>query len=148
MAEKMKAEFKCSHCGEWVSLKAVGTRQRNHCPFCLWSKHLDLKKAGDRKSRCKADMKPIGLTFKQEGIDKYGKLRQGELMLIHKCVGCGKVSLNRIAGDDSGKEILKVFQSSQRMNSDEIKRLKQKGINILSKKDKEKILIQLFGKGV
>ena len=145
---KRKAEFKCLHCGELVSLKAVGTRQRNHCPFCLWSRHVDLERAGDRKSKCGKGMMPIGLTFKQKGADKYGKLGQGELMLIHKCVGCGKVSLNRIAGDDSGKEILKVFQSSQRMNSDEIKRLKQKGINILSKKDKEKILIQLFGKGV
>jgi DNA-directed RNA polymerase subunit RPC12/RpoP len=144
----MKAEFKCSHCGESVFLKAVGTRQRNHCPFCLRSKHVDLERVGDRRSECRAEMEPIGLTFKNEGMDKYGKARQGELMLIHKCVGCGKISLNRIAGDDNSEEILKVFQLSQKMNSDEIERLKQKGINVLSKKDKEKILIQLFGRGL
>ena len=141
-----KYEFKCSHCGKWVSLEAVGTKQRNHCPFCLWSRHIDLKKAGDREAKCGGDMEPIGLTFKNEGKDKYGELRQGELMLIHKCVICGKISINRIAGDDDSKEILKVFKLSQKVDSETIKQLGQKGIKLLSGKDKREIYVQLFGK--
>ncbi len=60
-------------------------------------------------------MKPIGLTFKWEGVDKYNNLREGELMLIHECTGCGKISINRIAADDNEETILKVFDESQKL---------------------------------
>lgn len=68
-------------------------------------------------------MEPVGLTFKAEGIDKYGKKRQGEIMLIFKCLMCGKVSNNRIAGDDNPEMILA----------------------ICGEKDKEEAKRQLFG---
>lgn len=145
--EEEKRGFRCFHCGQWVSFsKFMGTAHRNHCSFCLWSKHVDFKKPGDRKSNCRATMKPIGLTFKHEGVDKYGKLRQGELMLIHECTGCGKISINRIAADDNSKAILKVFGESQKLNLEKRNRLERDGIKILPRETKEKILTQLFGK--
>jgi hypothetical protein len=107
---------------------------------------VDLKKSGDRKSDCQAGMTPIGLIFKHEGVDKYGKLRQGELMLIHRCIGCEKISINRIAGDDNSETILKVFKKSQGTDRKKIEQLKQDGIDVLSEKDKKVVLIQLFGK--
>jgi len=141
-----KKGYKCCHCNKLILFsKNIGTRHRNHCPFCLWSQHLDDKKAGDRKSKCKACMQPIGLTFKQEGSDKYKKLKQGELMLIHKCVSCEKISINRIASDDDTNTILKIFEESKKLNSTERKQLQEKGIRLLTNQDKEKILIQLFG---
>ena len=91
-------------------------------------------------------MKPEGLVFKGEGIDKYGKLRQGELMLVHQCLGCGKISINRIAGDDEPKAILKVFDLSQKIGGKEIKLLKERGIKLLSEKNKKDVVVQLFGK--
>lgn len=90
-------------------------------------------------------MKPIGLTFKLEGVDKYGKLRQGELMLIHECANCRKVSINRIAADDNSEVILKVFEKSQKLDLKKKNQLKRGGIRILSRKMREKILNQLLG---
>jgi hypothetical protein len=142
-----KEFFSCSNCGRLIpALKLVGTEHRNHCPFCLWSKHLDLRKAGDRKSNCKAGMKPIALTFKQEGKDKWGKLKQGELMIIHKCTSCGKISINRIAGDDNPYEILEVWENSQKSITDLVGQLQKEKIKMLAIEDKKEIINQLFGK--
>jgi DNA-directed RNA polymerase subunit RPC12/RpoP len=91
--------------------KLIGTANRNHCPFCLWSRHLDLNIPGDRKATCHGLMEPIGITFKDEGFDKWGKKKQGEIMLIHKCMVCGKISKNRIAGDDEPEKILEIEDS-------------------------------------
>jgi len=145
--EEKKGGFRCCNCGQWVPFtEFMGTEHRNHCPFCLWSKHVDLEKPGDRKSKCQAGMKPIGLTFKHEGVDKYGRLRQGELMLIHECTGCGKISINRIAADDNEEMILKVFSESQKLEFRKRNRLKREGIELLQEEAREKILAQLFGK--
>jgi hypothetical protein len=83
---------------------------RNHCPYCLWSRHLDLYEAGDRLAACKSLMEPIGLTFKTTR-KKYGS-GQGELMLIHLCTGCNRMSINRIAADDDPETILYIFEKS------------------------------------
>lgn len=116
MEEKI---FICKNCSKEVSLNAVGTRNRNHCPYCLWSSHVD-KKTGDRENFCHGLMEPIGLTFKKdEGIDKYGEKRQGEIMVVHKCQICGKVSKNRIAGDDNPEVILAICEE---INKKEVKR--------------------------
>ena len=106
-------DFKCGHCHGWVSsahfLSSVNNR--NHCPYCLWSCHLDLFTSGDRLSACKGQMRPIGLTLKI-GRNKYRRESDGELMLIHQCVDCGALSINRIAADDDAATILEIFQSS------------------------------------
>jgi len=91
-------------------------------------------------------MKPIGLTFKHEGVDKYGIPRQGELMLIHECVNCGKISINRIAGDDNPEAILKVFEESQGLDPEKRSQLERDDIEVLSRELREEILTQLFGK--
>lgn len=149
--EKRKEErvsgFKCSHCHFWVPVnESIGTAHRDHCSFCLWSKHVDLGKPGDRKSECKAGMEPIGLTFKQEGWDKAGKLRQGELMLIHQCTQCDKISINRIAADDSLEAIISLFETSQRLDPEMTNRLEKDDIRLLTENDREEIMTQLYGK--
>ena len=141
--------FKCCNCGKLVFFSEfIGTEHRNHCPFCLWSKHVDLEEPGDRKADCRAGMKPIGLTFKQEGTDKYGRPRPGELMIIHECAGCGKISINRIAGDDNPETILKIFEVSQGLLPEKQDSLKRSGIEIISKEEREKIITQLYGSGL
>jgi hypothetical protein len=82
-------------------------------------------------------MEPMGLAFKQEGINKYGKTRQGELMIVHQCEKCGKISLNRIAGDDSEKEILNLLEKPKKLELTEVK--------ILDLEDKEEVKRQLYG---
>lgn len=148
MSEEKKEGFNCCNCGQWVPFsELMGTAHRNHCPFCLWSKHLDSRKSGDRKSECQARMKPLGLTFKHEGTDRYGKPRPGELMLIHKCTACGRISINRIAADDDPKAILKVFERSLKLDSRERNQLKRDDIEIIPEEGRKEILTQLFGKG-
>lgn len=116
-------DFICKNCKKVVNKTPIGTCNRNHCPFCLWSLHVD-ERSGDRKSTCFGLMEPIGLAFKDEGLDKYGKKRQGEIMIVHKCQKCGKENKNRIAGDDDPKAILEICEE----------------------KDKKEVSRQLFGK--
>ena len=145
--EEKREEFRCLHCRELVSAKGeIGTEHRNHCPLCLWSQHVDLEKSGDRKSDCKASMVPIGLTFKHEGFDKWGKPRQGELMLIHRCTRGDKISINRIAGDDDAHVILRVFEESKALSPEEREALEEQKIRLLDESDKDQILTQLFGR--
>lgn len=133
--------FKCSHCKRFVIINDVmGTANRNHCNWCLWSKHVD-ENRGDRRSECMGGMRPIGLTFKHEG---YGKL--GEIMLIHHCAACEKISINRIARDDPEHSIITIFNQSTKLNASVRARLIKDGINLLGNDDKRELNVQLFGK--
>ena len=92
-------------------------------------------------------MRPIGLTFKHEGWDKYTyKPKQGEIMLVHRCTKCGKISINRIAGDDDPASILEVFAASLNLSKKLKNSLQAKGIRLLVEKDRQEIQRQLFGK--
>src|SRR5512134_2401456 len=106
-------DFRCGHCGNHVSAAHMlsGVNNRNHCPYCLWSRHLDLFAAGDRLSACKGQMKPIGLTMKHDR-NKYRLDQRGELMLVHECTECKALSINRIAADDDPETVMAVFQDS------------------------------------
>ncbi|MFG0258268.1 MAG: RNHCP domain-containing protein [Phycisphaerales bacterium JB043] len=81
--------FVCVRCGAHVSGSAYGTKHRNHCPVCLWSRHVD-EYVGDRRASCRSGMEPIGVEVRPDG----------EWALIHRCTGCGVLRTNRVAGDD------------------------------------------------
>ena len=133
--------FKCSHCKRFVVINDImGTTNRNHCNWCLWSKHVDEAK-GDRRATCNSGMEPIGLTLKHEG---YGKV--GEIMLIHLCSACQKISINRVARDDPEDYILQIFRQSLSLNADMKRRLAQADIYLLTESDEPELLVQLFGK--
>ena len=139
--EQNAGGFKCSHCKQWVIINEfMGTANRNHCNICLWSKHVDEKK-GDRKARCQAGMKPIGLTFKHEGYSK-----QGELMLIHVCSICNKISINRIASDDFTDVITEIFEHSKNLYEGLKARLITEDIQLLVESGREELYAQLFGR--
>jgi len=106
-------DFDCCHCRLRVSAEPLlsGVHNRNHCPYCLWSRHVDLREAGDRLAACKGPMKPAGLAFKRLH-KKYAPAQPGELMLVHHCAGCGALRLNRVAADDSPERLWEVFEGS------------------------------------
>jgi RNHCP domain len=83
--------FRCRNCRSDVSTDAPGTKHRNHCPSCLWSRHLDDDVPGDREADCGGSMEPIAVYVRANG----------EWALVHRCRTCAAVSLNRIAGDDN-----------------------------------------------
>ena len=142
-------DFKCAHCHITVSSAHLisGVNNRNHCPYCLWSCHLDLYAAGDRLSACKAPMKPVGLTMKI-GRNKYQRDGGGELMLIHQCTDCGTLSINRIAADDDSEIVLAVFEASLRLGYQIHILCQENGITMLETKDTKFVYTQLYGNQV
>ena len=79
--------FVCEFCGLKV-YPLVNGSYRNHCPRCLYSKHVD-NTPGDRASKCQGLMGPIGLTRKS------GK----DFQIIHRCDRCSIERVNVIARD-------------------------------------------------
>jgi hypothetical protein len=119
-------------------------QNRNHCPGCLWSRHLDWRSAGDRLSICRAAMRPVGLTTKR-GRNKYARERDGELMLIHQCAACEAVVINRIAADDSAVAVLALFESSHEPSAAFQNQLDDSGVSILTARDDDLVRRRLFG---
>ena len=89
--------FRCEHCEMDVSPLNNGSF-RNHCPNCLYSKHLDTL-PGDRASECHGLMKPINLDYSS---------KKG-YQLIHECTKCGHISRNKAAIDCNQEDTLIQF---------------------------------------
>jgi RNHCP domain len=142
------ADFRCLHCRYPVSANPIlsGVANRNHCPYCLWSRHLDLWAAGDRLSACKAPMRPLGLTLKQSP-KKFSQPGSSELMLVHVCTDCGRVALNRIAADDDVEMLLETFERSLSLNQQTRSSLMESGIRLLTRMDGELVRAGLLGWG-
>ncbi len=138
--------FKCRNCGFFVtaSREISGVNNRNHCPWCLWSRHMDLHTPGDRRSECLSRMEPIGLTIKQI-IKRYGGENQGELMLVHQCTGCGKISINRVAADDDALRLYRVYQNSFLTITDVLTHLELSGVYLLNENDEALVKLRVFG---
>jgi DNA-directed RNA polymerase subunit RPC12/RpoP len=139
-------DFRCLHCGGYVSANPIlsGVANRNHCPYCLWSRHLDLLEAGDRLSACKAPMWPLGLALKRSH-KKYSRAGSGELMLVHACTDCGKITLNRIAADDDVEMLLETFERSLGLDWQVRSGLAEAGIQLLSHADGALLCAGLLG---
>ena len=85
---KNDAGFICAHCGREV--QPLGYTSRNHCPFCLWSLHVD-EFPGDRACECRGELEPIRV----EPDAKKGYI------IIHRCDRCGKTVRNKAALEGS-----------------------------------------------
>ena len=81
---KNDASFTCAHCGKEV--EPLGYSSRNHCPFCLWSLHVDIN-PGDRENTCGGLMEPVFV----EVDSKKG------FVIVHRCTKCGEKKRNRAA---------------------------------------------------
>jgi len=89
--QRCKEDFQCEHCG----ISVVGNGYTNHCPKCLWSKHVDVL-PGDRLAVCQGMMEPLSL--KQEG--------NGGYLLVHHCIKCGYEKRNKSAEEDDYESLL------------------------------------------
>jgi hypothetical protein len=96
--DRLPDAFRCGNCRLDVSMHAPGTAHRNHCPNCLWSRHLDDDRPGDRDAECGSLMEPIAIAVRGDG----------EWVLVHRCRGCDELHLNRTAGDDNPLVLLRV----------------------------------------
>ena len=78
--------FVCANCQKKV--EPLGYTSRNHCPFCLWSLHVDVNPS-DRANSCMGKMRPVRV----ELDSKKG------YVIIHKCEKCGEIKRNRAANE-------------------------------------------------
>jgi predicted RNA-binding Zn-ribbon protein involved in translation (DUF1610 family) len=87
---RKKENLKCYFCGAEV----VGNGYTDHCPVCLWGKHMDAIVPGDRASDCKGRMRPKRVLYEK-----------GKLIIEYSCEKCGhQFRVEAAAGDN--KEIL------------------------------------------
>lgn len=91
---KKVEDFTCEHCSKEVK----GSGFTNHCPFCLWSKHVDIH-PGDRQSACAGMMKPVKIEGKTE-----------EYFIVHECEKCHYRKNNRVEPNDSYEEVLAIVK--------------------------------------
>jgi hypothetical protein len=90
-------------------------------------------------------MQPIATAFKNYEINPFTNRGSGELMIVHQCLSCDKISPNRIAGDDNEYQTLSILEDSFNLDSSLITKIKNLGINIITPENKEDALISLFG---
>ena len=84
---KLDEEFICENCKR--EIKKLEYSSRDHCPFCLFSKHVDIF-PGDRANKCRGLLEPIG-------IEKF----KNTFKIIYKCQKCKQEHKNIIAIDDN-----------------------------------------------
>lgn len=96
----MKDEiFICENCNKKV--EKLNYTARDHCPFCLYSKHVDLL-PGDRLNPCKGLLKPVG-------IEKF----KNTYKIIYKCEKCNEIHKNISANDDNMNLIIELSNNTK-----------------------------------
>ena len=94
--QKAVEDFRCEHCG-W---EIRGSGYTNHCPQCLYSRHVDIM-PGDRRARCGGLMEP-------ERIEQ----KKGRPRLIHRCLSCGYEKKNKTEPHDNFEVLLRVVKKT------------------------------------
>ncbi len=98
MAKKNEnTAFVCENCGKYVKALTNGSI-RNHCPFCLFSKHVD-NLPGDRACDCRGMMKPVAIELSP---------KKGQ-QIVHRCLKCGAEKLNKVAEDTEQNDNVKLI---------------------------------------
>ncbi|MDY0096914.1 MAG: RNHCP domain-containing protein [Candidatus Dojkabacteria bacterium] len=96
---KRKIEnFICENCGASVH----GNGYTDHCPSCLFSKHVDIN-PGDRNNDCKGLMEPIAAEVRREGYRIY-----------YRCQDCGFTHRVKSAPEDKFEVILPLINNSRK----------------------------------
>lgn len=89
---RVKQDFVCGNCGENV----IGNGYTDHCPKCLWGKHVDEEIPGDRISDCGGLMEPQSSQFSISNL---------QFTIKYKCTKCRHV-FNVRQGKDDDRELL------------------------------------------
>ena len=87
--------FVCEVCQKKVA--PLGYTARDHCPYCLTSKHIDVN-PGDRLEKCQGILKPIA-------VEKF----RDTFKIVYKCSKCGSIRKNIMAKDDNFNKILEIM---------------------------------------
>ncbi len=85
-------DFQCEKCD--FSVKGNGFT--DHCPKCLWGKHVDIN-PGDREEKCGGAMRPVSVEKTNRGFD-----------IIYRCERCLKITRNKSAKDDDFDVLVRI----------------------------------------
>lgn len=94
--QRKKEDFVCEKC----KTKVKGDGYTDHCPTCLWSKHVDIS-PGDRKASCKGMMEPSSVNIKGDGF-----------IIYYRCIRCGLENRVKSTSKDNTEEIIKINKKS------------------------------------
>ena len=83
-------DFTCENCGHEVE----GSGYTNHCPRCLWSKHVDVN-PGDRAADCGGLMRPVAV-----------EVRGDQYRILQRCEQCGHEHWNKASPQDDFEALL------------------------------------------
>ncbi len=89
-------DFKCEQCGSMIK----GDGYTDHCPNCLYSKHVDIN-PGDRENSCLGLMEPISVETKA-----------GRQIIHYKCLKCGYRHQIKANMNDNYDRIVELSQNS------------------------------------
>ena len=92
---RKKEDFECEKCG----VKVTGDGYTDHCPKCLWGKHVDLEIPGDRASDCKGLMEPIKVVYEK-----------GKFKVFYKCLKCGREFRVREGESDEREKLIELLR--------------------------------------
>lgn len=90
MFKRTIEDFVCAYCKKQI----LGNGYTNHCPHCLYSKHVDIE-PGDRLADCNGLMKPLSYFQKN-----------GDFYIVHQCKECGLIKNNKKSAEDSTDTLL------------------------------------------
>ncbi len=92
---KRTENFTCEACGT----KVKGTGFTDHCPTCLWSKHVDVN-PGDRVSECGGLMRPVRATHNRNSF-----------IIEYECKKCKYRKKVQAAKGDNSELLFKLVSS-------------------------------------
>lgn len=100
--KKVVENFVCEVCGE----KVIGNGTTDHCPNCLWGKHVDEAIPGDRASQCRGLMKPVASEYKED-----------RFRIFYKCQKCNhqfwvKAAENTKNKNDNRELLMELLKNS------------------------------------
>lgn len=90
-------------------------------------------------------MRPIAIAFKDYSINPFTNMGGGELVIIHKCLSCCKLSSNRIAGDDCIYQILCLIKDSINLSQEITQEIINLKLTLINNENKQESLISLLG---
>ena len=101
--KRVKENFGCEVCGA----KVVGDGYTDHCPKCLWGKHVDKEIPGDRASECKGLLEPVQAVY-----------QAGSFKIHYKCQKCGYIFRVREGENDNREALMELTRNPSPPSAD------------------------------
>ena len=110
LKKRLVGTLNCGNCGQEFSLSVPKGTHRDHCPYCLYSVHID-NKPGDRNAWCGSGTHDDWTPSKLVPI-KTITAKNGNFSIVYQCEKCNAKKVNKAAADDNSEELSKLPHES------------------------------------